>query len=143
SKSSITVVGAGIVGLWQAYALTRAGHRVRLVEQSSEPFARSSSRWAAAMIAPECEAEGAPTVVRDLGRDSVALWREAYPGTVTNGTLVVAPARDAADLARFAKMTERHDIVDAQRIATLEPDLAGLFERGLFFPGEAHVGAAE
>ncbi|HEY8194224.1 MAG TPA: FAD-dependent oxidoreductase [Hyphomicrobium sp.] len=143
SKPPIAVVGAGIVGLWQAYALAHAGHRVRLVEQSSEPFARSSSRWAAAMIAPECEAEGAPLVVRDLGRESVALWRAAYPGTVANGTLVVAPARDASDLARFAKMTERHDVVDAQRVAALEPDLAGRFERGLFFPDEAHVGAAE
>ena len=142
-KPPIAVVGAGIVGLWQAYALAHAGHRVRLVEQSSEPFARSSSRWAAAMIAPECEAEGAPLVVRDLGRESVALWRAAYPGTVANGTLVVAPARDAADLARFAKMTERHDVVDAQRVAALEPDLAGRFERGLFFPDEAHVDAAE
>jgi glycine oxidase len=95
------------------------------------------------MIAPECEAEGAPIVVRDLGRESVALWRDAYPGTVANGTLVVAPARDAADLKRFAKMTERHDAIDAQRIAALEPDLAGRFERGLFFPDEAHVGAVE
>ncbi len=103
SKPSIAVVGAGIIGLWQAYALARAGHRVRLVEQSSEPFARSSSRWAAAMIAPECEAEGAPASRPRSRPRSVALWREAYPGTVANGTLVVAPARDAADLARFAR----------------------------------------
>jgi glycine oxidase len=136
-------VGAGITGLWQAYAHARAGHRVRLVERSTEPFARSASRWAAAMIAPECEAEGAPALVRDLGRQSVALWREAYPGTIVNGTLVVAPPRDSADLTRFARMTEQHEIVASDRISSLEPDLSGRFERGLFFPGEAHVVASE
>jgi glycine oxidase len=143
SKPSIAVVGAGITGLWQAYVHAQAGYHVRLVEQSSEPFTLSSSRLAAAMIAPECEAEGAPAIVRDLGRESVALWRKAYPGTRSNGTLVVAPARDTADLVRFARMTERHEAVDARRIATLEPDLSGRFERGLYFADEAHVGAHE
>ena len=141
SKKSIVVVGAGILGLWQAYVLARAGNRVRLVEESAEPFARSSSRWAAAMIAPECEAEGAPPIVRDLGHEGLALWRAMYPGLVANGTLVVAPARDAADLARFARMTDQHEIADAARIAALEPDLSGRFERGLYYSGEAHVDA--
>jgi glycine oxidase len=143
SKLSIAVVGAGITGLWQAYTHARAGHRVRLIERSSEPFATCASRLAAAMIAPECEAEGAPEIVRDLGRESIALWRNAYPATVVNGTLVVAPPRDGADLTRFAQMTERHEVVAAQRIATIEPDLAGRFERGLFYPDEAHVVATE
>lgn len=143
SRLSIAVVGAGITGLWQAYTHARAGHRVRLIERSSEPFATCASRLAAAMIAPECEAEGAPEIVRDLGRESIALWRNAYPATVVNGTLVVAPPRDGADLTRFAQMTERHEVVAAQRIATIEPDLAGRFERGLFYPDEAHVVATE
>ncbi|AGK59061.1 FAD dependent oxidoreductase [Hyphomicrobium denitrificans 1NES1] len=143
SKLSIAVVGAGITGLWQAYTHARAGHRVRLVEQSSEPFAACASRLAAAMIAPECEAEGAPAVVRDLGRESIVLWHKAYPGTIVNGTLVVAPPRDSSDLTRFEQMTERHEVVAAHRIAKLEPDLSGRFERGLFFPDEAHVVATE
>jgi len=141
SKTSIAVVGAGIIGLWQAYTLARAGHRVRLIEQSTEPFARASSRWAGAMIAPECEAESAPQVVRDLGREGLELWRSIYPGTIVNGTLVLAQARDAADLTRFARLTEASEFVDAARIATLEPALAGRFERGLFFAEEAHFDA--
>jgi glycine oxidase len=138
SKTSIAVVGAGIIGLWQAYVLARDGHRVRLIEQSAAPFTRASSRWAGVMIAPECEAESAPHIVRDLGRGGLGLWRSTYPGTIVNGTLIVAQARDAADLTRFARMTEAHEIVDAARIATLEPALAGRFERGLFFAEEAH-----
>jgi len=136
---SIAVAGAGIVGLWQAYTHARAGHRVRLVERSPEPFAESASRLAAAMIAPECEADGAPELVRDLGRESVGLWRQAYPGTIANGTLVVAPPRDASDLVRFERMTQRHETVAGDRIASLESDLSGRFDRGLFFAGEAHV----
>ncbi|WP_024275396.1 FAD-dependent oxidoreductase [Hyphomicrobium sp. 802] len=141
SNSTITVVGAGIFGLWQAYTLAKAGYRIRLIEESSAPFARASSRWAGAMIAPECEAEGAPPIVRDLGREALKIWRDMYPATIDNGTLVVAHARDAGDLARFQNMTEGHDLVGAARIGELEPALAGRFERGLYFEVESHLDA--
>ncbi|MBS0249653.1 MAG: FAD-dependent oxidoreductase [Proteobacteria bacterium] len=141
SNSTITVVGAGIFGLWQAYTLAKAGYRVRLIEESATPFAQASSRWAGAMIAPECEAEGAPPIVRDLGRESLKIWRKEYPATIDNGTLVVAHARDTGDLARFQSMTEGHDVVGAARIGALEPALAGRFERGLYFEAESHLDA--
>ena len=143
NQRSILVVGAGIFGLWQAYTLARAGHRVRLIDESPEPFASASSRWAAAMIGPECEAEAAPVVARDLGRDGLHIWRDAYPATISNGTLVVAHGRDAGDLARFAKLTEGHEVTTASRIGELEPVLAGRFERGLYFESEAHVDARQ
>jgi glycine oxidase len=142
-KDPITVVGAGIVGLWQALTLARGGLRVRLVEASADPFVRSSSRWAGAMIAPECEAEGAPSVVRDLGRHGLALWQKHYDKTVSNGTIVVAPSRDAPDLVRFGRMTERHRSLSGVELAELEPSLSGRFERGLYFESEAHVDALE
>lgn len=106
TQKNITVAGAGIIGLWQALTLAKAGNRVRLMEASAEPFAASSSRWAAAMIAPECEAEAAPKIVRDMGRRGLALWRAAYSGLIENGTLVVAAARDRAELTRFQRMTD-------------------------------------
>jgi glycine oxidase len=138
----ITVAGAGITGLWQALTLARAGHRVRLLEASAEPFAASSSRWAAAMIAPECEAEAAPPVIRDMGRRGLALWREAYSGLVENGTLVVAAVRDRSELTRFQRVTENHQLLHATRVAELEPDIADRFDAALFYPGEAHMDAA-
>ena len=88
------------------------------------------------MIAPECEAEGAPPIVRDLGHEGLALWRAMYPGLVANGTLVVAPARDAADLARFARMTDQHEIADAARIAALEPDLRDASSEASIIPAK-------
>lgn len=136
--ASITVVGAGILGLWQALTLLRAGHRVRLVERSAEPFTRSASRFAGAMLAPFCEAESAPPVVQKLGIEALEIWRRTYPDIVWNGTLVLAQPRDRAELARFARLTEGHAHADADRIAALEPALTGRFAAGLLYPAEAH-----
>src|SRR5512145_3502488 len=93
-KLAITVVGAGIAGLWQALTLARRGHRVRLVERSAVPFADAASGYAGAMLAPYCEAEGAEPVVRELGLKSLALWKETYSGAVVKATPVVEPPLD-------------------------------------------------
>ncbi|MEQ1650884.1 MAG: FAD-dependent oxidoreductase [Hyphomicrobium sp.] len=141
TEKKITVAGAGIAGLWQALRLAEAGHTVRLMEASATPFEACSSRWAGAMIAPECEAEAAPEIVRDLGRQSLALWRAAYPAVVENGTLVVAAVRDRSELTRFQRMTDNHQLLHATRLAELEPELAERFDAALYFPGEAHMDA--
>jgi len=138
---TITVLGAGILGLWQAHTLARAGHRVRLLEASAEPFARAASRYAAVMLAPEREAETAPPVLRSLGREGVAAWRALFPQLRCEGSLVVAGARDAADLDRFARQTQGHERLDTQRLQQLEPELAGRFPSALYFPEEAHMPA--
>jgi glycine oxidase len=139
----ITVVGAGILGLWQALTLARRSHAVRLVEASAEPFTAGASRHAGAMLAPDCEAEAAPAIVREAGRDGLALWRATYPHLVDAGSLVVAGARDQADLIRFARLTERHRTLDAGEIGALEPDLAGRFASGIYFADEAHMAAPD
>ena len=140
---TITVVGAGIFGLWQALLLARAGHRVRLIERSTEPFkggaSRGASQWAGAMIAPFCEAEAAPPAIRDAGRDGLRLWRDVYPGLVSNGSLVVASARDQSELVRFGRLTVGHETVAGGQLADLEPDLAGRFPKALYFADEAHL----
>ena len=138
-KLTVTVVGAGITGLWQALTLARRGHRVRLVERSAAPFADAASGYAGAMLAPYCEAEGAEPVVRDLGLVSLAIWKETYPGVVAKGTLVVAGTRDRAELERFARMTEGFDKLDAEGLDALEPGLEARFAAGLFYPAEAHM----
>jgi glycine oxidase len=140
-KRTITVLGAGILGLWQAHALARAGHRVRLIEASAEPFARAASLYGGVMLAPEREAETAPPILRTLGHEGVAAWRALYPGLIVNGSLVVAQARDASELDRFARLTQGHERLDAERLQKLEPELAGRFPSALLFPEEAHMPA--
>lgn len=135
---AITVVGAGIFGLWQALTLARAGHSVRLVEKSTTPFAESASRYAGAMLAPGCESEADPAIAR-LGARGLALWRATYPHLVNAGSLVVAAPRDAAEAARFSRDTHPPQTLDADGLAALEPDLAGRFPRAFYFPDEAHM----
>ncbi len=119
--------------------LARAGFRVTVVEASAEPFAASASRYAGAMLAPDCEAESAPDIVRTLGHEGIKAWRDIYPGVVNGGSLVVAAPRDLSELTRFKSQTQGSQEIDAERLAELEPDLAGRFSTALFFENEAHV----
>ncbi|MGD9803756.1 MAG: FAD-dependent oxidoreductase, partial [Hyphomicrobiaceae bacterium] len=91
------------------------------------------------MLAPYCEGESAPEVVKQLGLEGLERWKAAFGHVTQKGSLVVAPARDMTELRRFARMTEGHRSVDQQTIGELEPDLAGRFGAGLFFPTEGHV----
>jgi glycine oxidase len=134
----VTVVGAGILGLWQALVLARAGHSVRLVDASAEPFAGSASRLAGAMLAPGCESDGAPEI-RAYGEQGLAHWRAIYPHLINAGSLVVAAPRDQAEAARFARATAPPQTLDAAGLAALEPALDGRFATAFYFPDEAHM----
>ncbi len=138
-KLAAIIVGGGIFGLWQAFELARRGHKVTLREAMPEAETGAASRFAGGMLAPECEAEAAPPIVRELGLTSLRMWREAYPAVTTLGTLVVAGARDLAELQRFGRMTQGHNAVTADDVAALEPELAGRYARGLHYPDEAHL----
>lgn len=139
SKLDITVVGAGIFGLWQAFEFARRGHAVTLREAMPEAESGGSSRFAGAMLAPYCEAEAAPDVVKRLGLEGLELWKAAFGHVTQKGSLVVAAARDMTELRRFSRMTEGHSGLEQDEIGKLEPDLAGRFGAALYFPTEAHV----
>ena len=59
------------------------------------------------------------------------------------GTLVVAGTRDRAELARFARMTDGFEKLDAEELHALEPGLEGRFAAGLYYRAEAHMVPAE
>ena len=137
--AKIDVVGAGILGLWHAFFLKRQGHSVTLWDSAGIPGRQAASRLAGAMLAPFCEGEPGHEVARALGIESIPLWQEHYPGFVNAGTLVVAAARDYADLKRFAAQAGGHKQADGGEIAALEPALEGRFREGLYFEAEAHI----
>src|SRR5215510_11415244 len=134
--SSVSIIGAGIAGAWQALLFAQAGHAVTLYERSDAGMTLSTSHWAGGMLAPWCEAEASEPVISRLGIRSLDLWREHFPETPFNGSLVVAHARDRADFERFAKLTTNHQRLDARGLSDLEPALDGRFREGLFYPEE-------
>jgi glycine oxidase len=138
-ESAVSIIGAGIAGAWQALLFAQAGHAVTLHERSGEAMTQSTSYWAGGMLAPWCEAEASEPVISRLGIRSLALWREQFPQTPFNGSLVVAHARDRSDFERFARLTSGHRRLDAHGVTELEPSLEGRFRDGLFYAGEGHV----
>ena len=138
SGAKVTVVGAGVAGLTTALELSERGMTVEVIERGPAVGA-GCSRLAGGMLAPWCERAATDEAVARLGVPSIDWWLRHFPGTVRNGSLVVAPARDAAELTRFAVRTESYEWRDEAAIAALEPDLAGRFRRALFFPREAHL----
>jgi glycine oxidase len=137
--SPVSIIGAGIAGAWQALLFAQAGHAVTLHERSDAGMTESTSHWAGGMLAPYCEAEASEPVISRLGIRSLDLWREHFPQTPFNGSLVVAHARDRADFERFAKLTTGHRRLDAQGLSEIEPSLEGRFRDGLFYADEGHV----
>ncbi len=139
AKSSIIVIGAGVAGLSCALELAERGFDVEIVDRSRTLGEGSCSWMAGGMLAPWCERATTEPEVAEWGAPSIAWWAERFPGTVLNGSLVVAQARDAPELARFAQRTERFEWLDADGVGGLEPDLAGRFRQALFFADEAHL----
>jgi glycine oxidase len=137
--SPVSVIGAGIAGAWQALLFAQAGHAVTLHERSDGAMTQSTSHWAGGMLAPWCEAEASEPVISRLGIRALDLWREHFPQTPFNGSLVVAHPRDRSDFERFAKLTSGHRRLDARALSELEPSLEGRFRDGLFYPDEGHV----
>jgi glycine oxidase len=137
--AKIHVLGAGIVGLWQAFMLRMRGHEVVLWDPAGIPSSAAASRLAGAMLAPFCEGEPGHEVASDLGVASLSLWKQHYPGAIFAGTLVVAHPRDRADFQRFARVTDNYRHLQSQELADLEPALGGRFREALFYPDEGHV----
>jgi glycine oxidase len=138
-ESPVSIIGAGIAGAWQALLFAQAGHAVTLHERSDAAMISATSHWAGGMLAPWCEAEASEPLISRLGIRSLDLWREHFPKTPFNGSLVVAHARDRADFERFAKLTTGHKRLDARGVGELEPSLEGRFRDGLFYSDEGHV----
>src|SRR3981189_1914424 len=138
--SPVSVIGAGIAGAWQALLFAQAGHAVTLHERSDAGMTESTSYWAGGMLAPYCEAETSEPVISRLGIRSLELWREHFPHTPFNGSLVVAHPRDRADFERFARLTTGHRKLDARALSELEPSLARRFREGPLYADGSHAG---
>lgn len=134
----IHIAGAGLAGLACALELLRRGAQVTLYERGQRVGADSVARLAGGMLAPWCERESAEPAVITLGAEAADWWSAVTPVN-RRGTLVVAPARDRAELTRFARRTSGFDTLARDGIADLEPALSDRFAEGLYFTREAHL----
>lgn len=135
----ITVIGAGVAGLVSALELASRGASVEVLERGLHLGAETCSWLAGGMLAPWCERESAETDVAALGMLALDWWPRHFGETGSNGTLVVATPRDTGELVAFSRRTTHFAWLDADGIASVEPDLAGRFRKALFFADEAHV----
>jgi glycine oxidase len=133
-----TVIGAGVAGLACALELAERGAAVEVLERAAG-LGGGCSWFAGGMLAPWCERENSEPLIAELGAESLPWWVERFPSTVVNGTLVVAHARDTAELTQFARRTAHYRHCTAAQIAALEPELGERFARGLYFAEEGHL----
>ena len=92
------------------------------------------------MIAPWCEAEAADGQVRDLGLEALSFWTRDVP-VATRARAVSSWRRPATcrTCGASPRRTDHHETLDADALATLEPDLAGRFTSALYFSDEMHL----
>jgi len=136
------VLGAGVAGLCCALELVTRGVTVQVLERGDETLRAGCSWRAGGMLAPWCELEAAgEPLIAQLGLEGLAWWQAqaGLPGLQQAGTLVVAAAREHADLQHFAQRTRAYRWLRDGEIDALEPELAGRFARGLFFADEGHL----
>lgn len=138
TMTDVTIIGAGVAGLWAARSCLARGLRPRLVDRNGAPGPHGCSWWAGGMLAPDCEGATAEPIIVEEGRRSAELWAGVTDVTQA-GTLVISPSRDHGELDRFAARTSNGVAVDRKQIAAIEPDLPAIHRRGLHFPAEAHL----
>lgn len=147
----IGVVGAGLAGRLSAYLLSQKGHRVTVFESSSRPDPAASERRAAAwtsagMLSPTAEMESGGVAVRDLGRKSLAMWKEIHHtaplGLELNDSLMVCHAQDIASAQRILSLLEddAQSIIriDAKEIRSFAPEIKGTLHAWRLL-GEGHL----
>ncbi len=130
------ILGGGVMGLCAAAELIQRGVAVTLHDLGDTPGPHQCSWWAGGMLAPFCEGETADAVIVDHGQHAADWWQAQSVDVKRAGTLVVASARDGAELERFASRTRGHVRLDA---AAVEPILETRFPRALHFESEAHL----
>ena len=136
----VLIIGAGVAGLTCAVELAERGAVITVIERAATLGGGNCSWCAGGMLAPWCElAGGAEPIILQLGMQSIAWWRERFPGLRCEGTLVIAKGRDASELEQFARRAQHFQRLSGKALGALEPDLAGRFTDALYFPDEGHL----
>jgi glycine oxidase len=147
SMKSVTVVGAGVIGLSIAWRAARAGWTVRIADPA---VGRGASHVAGGMLAPLSEGWPGEEAPLEFGAESLRRWPTfvedlGVDGLVTaRGALTVAfDAADAEDLRTVAEFVSARghqvDILSRRDVRSAEPSVSQSVRIGLLAPAELAV----
>ena len=155
NNSTITILGAGLMGRLLAVELARKGHQVEVFEAQGPDAQGAAARVAAAMLAPLAEsAVTEPGVVRmgqyALPRCQDLIGKLSEPVFFQqNGTLILWHRLDAGEASRFqhklqqtqTQITEIQPLqmLNGAQVDALEPSVATRFAQGMYLPGEGQL----
>jgi len=136
----ISIIGAGVAGLWTGLLARKQGYDVTIFDQDTEALSGACSYRAGGMLAFNCEAESKTDIITTMGKKSLALWQKYFPELIQqNGSLLLTTAQDKDHLRYFEKTTYDYKKISSHEIETLEPALENRFGHGLYFFNEAHL----
>lgn len=136
----ISIIGAGVAGLWTALLARHKGFDVTVYDKDDKNLTQGCSYRAGGMLAFHCEADNKKDTITQQGKQSLALWQEHFSDCVTqNGSLLLASDNDKDQLRYFETATTDFKKLTTADIVQLEPDLKGRFDHGLFYKNEAHL----
>ncbi|WP_188543967.1 glycine oxidase ThiO [Rhodococcoides trifolii] len=144
---SVTVVGAGVIGLSIAWRAARSGWAVRIADPA---IGRGASHVAGGMLAPLSEGWPGEDGPLEFGAESLRRWPTfvsdlGADGLITaRGALTVAfDAADAEDLRTVAEFVTARghemEIVSRRDVKSLEPAVSHNVRLGLLAPAELAV----
>jgi glycine/D-amino acid oxidase-like deaminating enzyme len=156
--AATVIIGAGIVGLWTALFLARAGHEVVIVD-SGFPNGGASGGNAGSLHAQllsfdygwKAESGGGPAAkTLPLQAESILLWQrlatefEVDPEiTITGGVMVAENERDLSLLAAKTALERANgidcEVIGAGELRRLEPNLSRRFLGAAFCPLEGKI----
>lgn len=144
SASDVVIVGGGVIGCASAYALSREGVRVTLVEQDRVGAHASGGSSGLLTVHPERVYEGSFGRLARVGRDRFALCapqlREETGIDIElqqDGLLTLVPSEDAAEV----RATTREGVrwLEAAEVRELEPGVGRQWAGGLYAPQDGQV----
>ena len=134
----IAVLGAGVTGLTAALTLAKQGYKVTCYDPAGFP-AMNASAMAGGMLAPYAEIEHMPMAFVEAGLQSIPIWEDLCPEFITQkGSLLVAHPQDAYILKRFQAHLPK-ELKSIHKTENIEPNIANIFEHGLYLKEEAHL----